>query len=267
MVYANPVPEEFASGQYYDQTAAAYYLSAAKLESDYARVRFDRELRLFRKYCRRGTVLDVGCSTGGFLAQLQARFPGDYEVLGTDVSGPPLDFAQSKGIPVARGNFREQDFAGKQFDAVTFWAVLEHLADPQGFLAKACEILKPGAYCFALTPNLGSLAVRLLGPRYRYIYPQHLNYFTRNTLTRLVQLRFSVVASRSMHFNPIVIWQDLRGAGKEVTNEERASLLKRTTGWKQKPWLWPLKFCYSLVERTLGALTLADNLALVLRKQ
>src|SRR5205809_507002 len=76
MIYANPVPTELASGQYYDQAGTEYYLSPAKLESDYAPVRFERELGLFRAHCPGGAVLDAGCSSGAFLFQLQARFPG-----------------------------------------------------------------------------------------------------------------------------------------------------------------------------------------------
>src|SRR5204863_1831980 len=112
MVYANPVSEQMASGQYYDRQGADYYLSPAKLESDYAPVRFERELRLFRKYCQRGAVLDVGCGSGAFLYQLQTRFPDAYTVLGTDVSGAPLDYAESKGVPVLRGDFIDHDFGG-----------------------------------------------------------------------------------------------------------------------------------------------------------
>src|ERR1035441_7499263 len=89
MIYANPVPGEYASGEYYDRAGADYYLSPAKLEGDYAAVRFERELRLFRKHCQSGAVLDVGCSSGAFLYHLNGRFPGCYQVLGTDVSGPP----------------------------------------------------------------------------------------------------------------------------------------------------------------------------------
>ena len=113
MIYANPAPAEFASGQYYDRAGADYYLSPAKLESDYAAVRFERELRLFRKHCQGGAVLDVGCSSGAFLFQLNQRFPGCYQVLGTDVSGPPLDYAEGRGVAVVRGNFLEQEF-GRQ---------------------------------------------------------------------------------------------------------------------------------------------------------
>ncbi len=267
MVYANPVPEEFASGKYYDQTASDYYLSPAKLWSDYSDVRFERELRLFRKHCASGAVLDVGCSTGGFLYQLRKRFPAWYEILGTDASGPALDYAESRGVPVVRGDFMEQQFAGKQFDALTFWAVLEHVIEPRAYLERAWALLKPGGLCFVLAPNLQSLAARVLGGRYRYIYPQHLNYFTKATLMQLAGDRFLVSTLCSTHFNPVVIWQDWRQQGAEVSNQERGELLKRTTGCKQNPLLKPVKGLYHFAERTLGAFNLADNLAVVLKKK
>ncbi|MCX6923550.1 MAG: hypothetical protein NT154_10150, partial [Verrucomicrobia bacterium] len=65
--------------------------------------------------------------------------------------------------------------------------------------------------------------------------------------------------------NPIVIWQDWRGGGKDVSNRERAQLLQRTTAYKKNPLLRPLKGLYALAEKTLGALDLADNLVVVLR--
>jgi 2-polyprenyl-3-methyl-5-hydroxy-6-metoxy-1,4-benzoquinol methylase len=267
MVYANPAPADFASGQYYDQAGTDYYLSPAKLESDYAAVRFERELRLFRKHCPSGAVLDVGCSSGAFLFQLNQRFPGCYQVLGTDVSGPPLDYAEGRGVAVVRGNFLEQELGQKPFDAVTFWAVLEHLVEPRLFLEKAWSVLKPQGLGFVLVPNMKSLATRTLGARYRYLYPQHLNYFTKATLAKLVESRFSVVASSSTHFNPIIIWQDWRGGGKDISNYERAELLQRTTSYKQNPLLKPVKALYKLTEKSLGALNLADNLVVVLRKK
>jgi 2-polyprenyl-3-methyl-5-hydroxy-6-metoxy-1,4-benzoquinol methylase len=266
MIYANPVPAEFASGEYYDHAGAEYYLSPAKLESDYAGVRFERELRFFRKHCPAGQVLDVGCSSGAFLYQLRRRFPGSYEVLGTDVSGAPLDYAEARGIPVARGNFLEQDFGGRTFDAITMWAVIEHLAAPKRFIERAAALLKPNGVCFVLVPNMQSLAVRLLGARYRYIYGQHLNYFTKVTLLQLVASWFVPCEIRSTHYNPIVIWQDWRQRGREVSNQERGELLKRTTSYKQNPLLKPVKALYRLTEGVLGSLTLADNLAVVCRK-
>jgi 2-polyprenyl-3-methyl-5-hydroxy-6-metoxy-1,4-benzoquinol methylase len=267
MTYVNPVAEEFASGTFYEQAGTEYYLSDTKLESDYAEVRFERELRLFRKHCKTGSVLDVGCSSGGFLFQLNHGFPGCYEICGTDRSGPPLDYAESRGIPVVRGSFLDHSFTEKDFTAVTLWAVLEHLINPKQFLEKALVILKPGGLCFVLVPNMDSLAVRLLGNRYRYIYEQHLNYFARQTLKRIIPAGFSIVEERSMHWNPIVLWQDWGRGGQNVSNSDRAKLLKRTNSWKQNPLLKPVKGLYMATETVLGRLRLADNLVLVLRRK
>jgi 2-polyprenyl-3-methyl-5-hydroxy-6-metoxy-1,4-benzoquinol methylase len=273
MVFVNPAPTAMASGEFYDTEGADYYLSPAKLASDYADVRFERELRLLRKFCPRGAVLDVGCGSGGFLFQLKKRWPADYGILGTDVSGGPLDYAESRGVPVVRGDFLTRDFysgapaSGTPFDAVTLWAVAEHLAEPKSFLEKAHALLKSGGVCFVLVPNLHSLAVRLLGAKYRYVYAQHLNYFSAATLRQLGERAgFEVVATRFTHFNPVVIWQDWRGRGRDVSNAERGELLKQTTALKQKPWLKPVKLLYRATEAVLAKLKLADNLVVVLRK-
>jgi 2-polyprenyl-3-methyl-5-hydroxy-6-metoxy-1,4-benzoquinol methylase len=260
----NPVPAEFATGQYYDKEGAEYYLSPAKLESDYSPVRFERELRLFRKYCQAGDVLDVGCGSGAFLYQLNAKFVGAYRVLGTDVSGAPLDYAESKGVPVTRGPFLDQSFHGRKFDAVTMWAVAEHLLEPAKFLQKISMLLQPAGVCIMLVPNMKSLAVRILGTSYRYIYSQHLNYFTALTLAKLVEPWFRPIAFQYLHFNPAVIWQDWRSGGAEVSNAERGQLLKQTTAYKEKAAMKPIKVAYRMVERLLGALALTDNVAIVM---
>lgn len=268
MVYASPIDEGWATGHFYDRLGTPYYLSPDKVQSDYAPVRFARELKLFRRFCRQGTVLDVGCSTGAFLFQLQSRYAGAYELMGTDVAGPALDYAEKMGIPVLRQPFLSADFGGRRFSAVTFWAVLEHLAQPREFLLKAASLLEPAGFCFILVPNFRSLATRCLGGNYRYIFPQHINYFTPVTLRRLAgqvhELR--PVFAGSMHFNPVVLWQDWRRGSAFVANEERAALLKRTTALKQNPILGPLKLALAGLESGLGWLNLADNLVLVLQR-
>lgn len=263
MVYADEVPEPFASGAFYKERP--FYLLPQKLRSDYAVVRFERELCLFRRWCASGAVLDVGCSTGGFLRQLTTRYPQDYTVLGCDLPGPALDHAATQGVRVTREPFLEMK--EKRFDAITFWAVLEHLPEPKKFLTHAAHLLKPGGLCFVLTPNMQSLAVRLLGRRYRYIMPEHLNYFILGTLMAMARSlnAFEVVESGSTHFNPAVIWQDLLTSRLSVLDAERAQLLERTTAWKQSRWLTPLRWLYAGVERGLGTLSLADNIFVVLR--
>jgi 2-polyprenyl-3-methyl-5-hydroxy-6-metoxy-1,4-benzoquinol methylase len=264
MIYANPVPVEMATGNFYDK-AGSEYLTPEKLESDYADVRFERELRLFRIFCKSGSVLDVGCSSGGFLYQLKKRYPNDYKILGTDVSIEPLNHAAKMGVPIAKGEFPAQFFKEK-FDAVTFWAVMEHLSNPKLFLQKAASILKPGGHCFILTPNMNSLAVKLIGAKYRYIFPEHLNYFTPNTMRKFIESEFTLAESKSTHFNPLVIWKDFKVGERSISREERVKLLKKTTGYKQSRWMFPIRATYKTTEFILSKFFLADNVAVVGRK-
>jgi 2-polyprenyl-3-methyl-5-hydroxy-6-metoxy-1,4-benzoquinol methylase len=264
MIYTNTVSTEMATGTFYDH-AGNEYLSAEKLESDYSDVRFERELCLFRTHCPRGSVLDVGCSSGAFLHQLKKRHPNDYQICGTDVSMAPLDYASKMGVPIIKTDFLTHSFE-ESFDAVTFWAVMEHLFEPRLFLKKAESILKPGGLCFILVPNMNSLAVKLLGSKYRYILAEHLNYFTPETLKRFAGPEFTVAGMKSTHFNPLVIWQDFRGGAREVSRSERAKLLKRTTGYKQNPLFKPAKLALAGVEAVLSKWNLADNLIVILQK-
>lgn len=268
MVFADEVPAALATGTHYAAVAPDYHLSADKLAGDYAPVRFERELASFRRHCPRGAVLDVGCSTGAFLHELQRRCPGMYRALGTDVAGPALDYAEQQGVAVLREPFTAHDFGPSRFDAVTFWAVLEHVVEPRMFVAKAAALLRPGGHIFLVAPNLRSLALRALGARYRYVMPEHVNWFSQQTLRRMVARvpELEIVELRSTHFNPVVLWQDCFRSSRPVANTGRARLLLRTNAWKQSRWLRPLQWLYTGAEAALGALRLADNLMAVLRR-
>lgn len=266
-VFSNAGLEKFADASFYEREAGGFYISNDKLRGDYSPVRYTREIRLFNRYCAPGRVLDVGCSSGGFLFYLQQAFPDRYESAGTDVATEALDYAESRGIRVVRRNFLDDDFPFRDLDAITFWAVLEHVAEPRQFLEQARRVLHPAGIAFVLVPNFASLATKILGAKYRYILPQHLNYFTRSTLTRLARASgFSVMHSTTSHFNPVVIWQDLRSRGEEVNDTDRAQLLLKTNRMKQNAALAPVRLIYKAAELLLSQLRLADNLVLVLRK-
>ena len=264
MIFASPVAESYLDGSFYEDAGRPFYLSPEKLAGDYSPVRFTRELRLFREACPSGKVLDVGCSNGAFLYQLGQKYSTDYELFGTDVSGPALDYAESKGITTIRGDFLAPDFAERNFDAITLWAVLEHVSEPARFIQQAARLLRGGGICIVLVPNWNSLARRVLKARYRYILGQHLNYFNETTLRRLVARDFEVTRCIYTHFNPLVIKEDLRGA-REPSSADRVQLLQKTNRLKERKG-GLLKSAYRGVEATLSRLHLTDNVALVLRK-
>src|SRR4029079_5145162 len=113
-----------------------------------------------------------------------------------------------------------------------------------------------------------SLAVRLLGPKYRYILPQHLNYFCRETLRGLVEsCGLEVVHSTTTHFNPVVVIQDFRSKTGLVPDSQRAALLVKTNSLKANPLLGPLRSAYGFAESFLGAAGLADNAVVIAQKR
>ncbi len=93
----------------------------------------------------RGTVLDAGCGTGGFLAYLRARRP-DLMATGLEYNEAAAIRAQAKsGAAVARGSANAVPFADGRFDAIVSADVLCHGAvDPAAALREFRRTLKPG---------------------------------------------------------------------------------------------------------------------------
>ena len=124
---------------------------------------------------KRPRLLDLGCANGDFPRYMSSR--------GWDVTG--LEIAQSSRLiedfPVYREPFPSAHIPTRSFDAITAWAVLEHVHDPMAYFKKAPEVLKPGGRFVFLVPNFESLASRYL---FREDIPRHLYFFTPSTIRR-----------------------------------------------------------------------------------
>lgn len=251
---------------YYEHEGDSFYVSQEKLKGDHNPERYRREVNFFTKHCPTGSILDVGCSTGGFLLSLNKARPNQYQLYGTDVAPEARNIARSHGLNILEGDFTAATLPNAPFDAITFWAVLEHLTDPQKQITSAHKMLKPGGLLFAVVPNVDSLATRLLGARYRYILPEHLNYYSTKTLAQLLKNKnnFEPIEIKTSHFNPIVILQDaLRRT--DPTRTQRAELLTKTNRLKQTS-ARPIKAAYQLLESTLNHFKLADNIMAAFQK-
>jgi hypothetical protein len=66
--------------------------------------------------------------------------------------------------------------------------VVEHLPDIRRFVGWLDRVLKPGGLFFVTTPDMDHVLNRILGSRSPSIkIPQHIIYFTTETLTRALQ--------------------------------------------------------------------------------
>src|SRR5208282_6419691 len=74
------------------------------------------------------------------------------------------------------------------FDVVTLTDVIEHVPQPSGLLSEIYRVLRPGGVLLIVTPNFGSLFVRLYGLKAYGMWPdQHVIYFSRSSMTRLLR--------------------------------------------------------------------------------
>ncbi|MBN2108247.1 MAG: class I SAM-dependent methyltransferase [Deltaproteobacteria bacterium] len=160
----------------------------------------DRFLARCRQYLAapgpKQRLLDIGCGNGALLKRaLQAGF----ECQGIEISTPLADQArQQTGCPVHTCFLADANLPKGSFDAVTMYDVIEHLQSPRTDLARACALLRPGGVLFLFTPNENALPRKIAKACYRLTahavsrplkvlyYAQHLSYFTRASLSRLL---------------------------------------------------------------------------------
>lgn len=264
-VFINPRPSAAWLAARYEYYGTAYFTKASKLESDFHTARHDVELALLRGL--RGTLLDVGCATGSFVAAAKAA---GFDARGIDISPESTRYGREVlGLALEVGDLYERQYPAETFDVVTLWATLEHLPDPNRFLTEARRVLAPGGRIAISVPNHASLAQRILGRRDRYVGIDHVNYFTRDTARRILSRHgFSVETTRTARFSPVVFWQDLRGNGSDGASVERQLADQRVTDrFKYGGGLAAAaRRAHTALAEALGTAGLGDILYVVARK-
>lgn len=157
-----------------------------------------------------GTLLDVGCATGEFLAAARSR---GWRVYGVESSPQAADAARrSTSAEIHTGTLDSAPFADGAFDAITMFEVIEHLQSPRSYIEIIARLLRPGGVFALSTPNIRSIAFWLLGRHWHVIGPNdHLYYFSPSTLRRLLTAHgFSIHEMRSELTNAAVWQQALR---------------------------------------------------------
>ena len=108
-----------------------------------------------------GSVLDVGCYSGDFVAELLRRDPA-RDVIGLDYDEEGLKLARLLHPELAdryrRSSAYELDLADESVDCVTFQEVIEHLEGPAVAVKEINRVLRPGGVLVVTTPNAYALS-------------------------------------------------------------------------------------------------------------
>src|SRR3984957_8876636 len=135
-----------------------------------------------------GNVVDLGCGTGTQLAGLAAAYtPYGIEISREAALVAEGNFAARGGSAVNAPSLEGlRSFADGFFTAATLRSYLEHELHPRAVLAELHRTLAPGGVALVKVPNYASLNRRITGKKWcGFRYPDHLNYFTPASLSRM----------------------------------------------------------------------------------
>jgi SAM-dependent methyltransferase len=134
-----------------------------------------------------GTLLDVGCSSGGVLRALGGNA---WKLYGIETSMAEARKAEmSSGAQVFVGDILDAPFSPLSFDVITLFHVLEHVDRPKDVIRKLWEWLKPGGIVYLQVPNVRALEACIFRSYwYALELPRHLYHFSPVSLKRLFSL-------------------------------------------------------------------------------
>jgi len=151
-------------------------------------------------------VLDVGCGKGDLLKYLRGKSP-NLALTGIDLSPNQ----PAPGIEFISADFMNFDM-GRQFDAVTSLASIEHVQDVRGFVRRLYDLCAPGGLVIIMTLNDRSLLYKVArvlhrigieGPFKRLYDKHHINHFNVSSLRRLVKQQELSVLTTLRHNAPL----------------------------------------------------------------
>jgi ubiquinone/menaquinone biosynthesis C-methylase UbiE len=140
---------------------------------------------LSRKTIPGGYLLDIGCGTGLFAAEMMRK---GWQAVGID----PSEWAASQARELAPwaqffvSSIEKAIFPASSFDVITYWDGFEHVDSPKKVLERLTSWLEPGGLLLIILPDITSLESRLMGPHWPALLRQHLWYFSPITIKRLL---------------------------------------------------------------------------------
>jgi len=239
-LFVSPTPtseeiEAVYKESYFHKTEGEGGLGYADYDTDKAGLAstFDKYLVELEKLAPGKKILDIGAATGFFLDRAKAK---GWKTYGVEISRFGADESNRRGHETVCGII--EDVPGEaRFDVITLWDVFEHMTDPKGAIEKAHTLLAPRGLVAINTVDSSSIPARLMGKKWHLVVPpEHLQYFSRESLKRAVEdAGFEVVTmhritkrfSLAYIFTILYRWQHL-SLWRKLAEFSRRSILQKT---------------------------------------
>ncbi len=136
-----------------------------------------------KRFVATGRLLEIGCSTGEMLAAAGSSFAAT----GVEADERNSRIARDRGLDCFGGTLADARFPDGHFDVAAMYHVIEHFRSPRAELSELHRVVKPGGWLVVETPNIATAWFRLLGARWRQFIPDHIFFFTPQTISRLCE--------------------------------------------------------------------------------
>jgi 2-polyprenyl-3-methyl-5-hydroxy-6-metoxy-1,4-benzoquinol methylase len=190
--------KKYYAEKYYQEELATYAKHYEKEELDYFRGKIEQKDYIIKQILNRNSgidLLDIGCGEG---FALDFYYEKGWNVFGVDFSDYGLSNNHPHLLPFLRQGdiFEEVNQLVKekrQFDVVWLDNVLEHVINPIALLTQCSELTKSGGVLVIEVPNdYSNFQTALIGNekvnrKYWEAYPDHLNYFTYQSLKNVCE--------------------------------------------------------------------------------
>lgn len=185
--YADGIPDQAEFDCHYEEQSKYEYGHAGGRESPFDLARFRECVNRFERWQpdRSLKIVDVGCATGGLLAELSRR--GYSDLLGIDPS-PACVSAVDRlyGLRAVVGSLGRLPVVESKADVAIFSCVLEHVRDVRSMLESVRPLLKEDGALFLEVPNAWGFAACRNAP-YQQFSNEHINFFSPVSLGNLLR--------------------------------------------------------------------------------
>ena len=131
------------------------------------------------------SILDVGSSSGHLISLFKQA--GYHDAIGFDPSPRCRELARQRyDVEVINTSISQMAFGGRRFDLILMASVLEHLRDLERTLGELRGLLREGGAIWLEVPDAARFADYVLSP-FQQFSLEHINFFTLQTLERLMQ--------------------------------------------------------------------------------
>ena len=248
-IFSQQIPSTDELDNYYKNYGIHQYLSPITIK------RYNELLDQFEPFRKTNKILDVGCGLGYFLEEAKKR---GWEVYGTELSEKASEIAANKGINIVKGNLSSNDYAPNMFDIITSYEVIEHINHPKNELVNFNKVLRQGGLVYVTTPNFNSLLRYQLKAKYNIItYPEHLSYYTPQTLKRLFESNGFIKHSIESTGISLTRFKTSRGISEQKFISARSDDEKIRN---QMDNIWYLKISKDIINAILTVLGKGDSL-------